>query len=774
MRQRALFGVASGNGAALAPGVRPKPSSHCSEQHKSRRERTGLCAPALTGFAASAAMFLSLLAWAPASSADKSVADQSPNIRHYTDSSRVTEIVIDEVQSPAFDGEEYGDVGQYETIEGRAFGVLDPDDPLNEIIQDIELAPRNADGMVEYMATFFLVKPIDMSRSSGLMWHYVPNRGGRITLPAQNREMGEIGLSSGWQGDNSGGTAQVPGREWVRVPIATNPDGSPITGQILGRIINPEGVASSQIFIHSNPVPYQPMTLDTTQTSLTIIESETRTGETGVTREVPSDQWAWANCSEDNPFPGTPDPTQICVDGGFEPNRVYQVVFTAQDPPVLGIGFAAFRDVGSFFKYELEDDHGNPNPLGDSIKWILARGSSQSGTMLRQFLHLGFNQDTTGRQVQNGTWPWVATRRIGLNFRFAVPDGVMKLYEPGAEGPLWWRRWPDRARDLPTRGILDRCRKTHTCPKIIEHAGATEVWGQRMSLAWVGTDPKTDIPLPPNVRRYYIPSTDHGGGDGSFSLEVPDIPSCPSVGYGMAVLPDNPVPHTETRNALEYHFRNWLMHDIPPPPSVWPRLRGPDPTLVEATKEALGFPTLPGLPPDLPSDFIVPVLDYDFGPDFNYSDTTGIRTVVPPVVKQVLPTLAARVDEDGNELGGVPVVLRDAPLATYLGWNIVADGFHEGQICGYRGGMIPFAKTKEERLANGDPRLSLEERYGDHAGYVKAVREAAANAIAQGFLLPDDAEDLIARAEAATEGWPTGNAGKGDRHRPPRHRHTGS
>jgi hypothetical protein len=702
------------------------------------------CGSVLTGFTASAALLLGLLAWAPASAAEAG-------------RSGITEIVIDEVQSPAFDGQEYGDVGQYETIAGRAFGELDPNDPLNAIIQDIELAPTNANGMVEYMATFFLVKPIDMSKSSGLMWHYVPNRGGRIELPERNREQGDIGLSSGWQGDNSGSTEQVPGREWAQVPIAINPDGSAITGQILGRIINPEGVASSQIFIHSNPVPYEPMTLDTTQASLTIIESETREGETGVTREVPSDEWAWASCSESNPFPGTPDPHQICVDGGFEPNRVYQVVFTAQDPPVLGIGFAAFRDVGSFFKYQAEDDLGTPNPLGDRVRWILARGSSQSGTMLRQFLHLGFNQDTAGRQVQDGTWPWIATRRIGLNFRFAVPDGVMKLYEPGAEGPLWWKRWPDHARDLPKRGILDRCRKTHTCPKIIEHAGATEVWGQRMGATWVGTDAETDIPLPRNVRRYYIPSTDHGGGDGSFSVAPPEgVSDCPSVGFGTAVLPDNPVPHTETRNAIEYHFRNWLMHDIAPPPSVWPRLRGRNPTLVEPTKEAMGFPTIPGLPPELPSDFIVAFLDYDFGPDFNYSDSTGVRTVVPPAIKQVLPILAPRVDEDGNELGGVPVVLRDAPLGTYLGWNIVAEGFHKGQICGYHGGMIPFARTKAERLATGDPRLSLEERYGDHAGYVEAVREAAANAIAEGFLLPDDAEDLIARAEAATEGWPTG------------------
>ena len=111
--------------------------------------------------------------------------------------------------------------------------------------------------------------------------------------------------------------------------------------------------------------------------------------------------------------------------------------------------------------------------------------------------------------------------------------------------------------------------------------------------------------------------------------------------------------------------------------------------------------------------------------------------------------LVPRVDADGNELGGVPVVLRDAPLGTYLGWNITAGGFHKGKICNYAGGMIPFAKTQAERLASGDPRLSLEERYGDHAGYVAAVRAAAANAVTQGFLLQSDADALIAQAAAS-------------------------
>ena len=283
---------------------------------------------------------------------------------------RVTQIVVDTVVSPAFDGDSFGDVGQYETLTGRAFGELDPSDPLNAIIQDIELAPKNANGNVEYEATFFVVKPIEMSKSTGLLWHFVPNRGRRVTLPTARRPLGDIGLSSGWQGDNRGTTSHDrPGADFVKVPIATNPDGSPITGKVMGRIINPEGLESSQMFVHSNPVPYEPATLDTAAATLTVIESETFDGVTGPSHEVPSGDWAWARCNNgvDPDFPGTPDPTQICVQGGFEPNRVYQVVFTAQDPPVLGMGFAAFRDVGSFFKNALEDDSGTPNPLAGQV-----------------------------------------------------------------------------------------------------------------------------------------------------------------------------------------------------------------------------------------------------------------------------------------------------------------------------------------------------------------------------------------------------------------------
>src|ERR1700733_2722841 len=174
---------------------------------------------------------------------------------------RVQKIVIDQKVSPAFEGRSFGSAGQYETLAGRAFGELDPNDPHNAIITDIRLAKRNANGKVDYVSSFFLVKPIDMTKSSHLMWHDVPNRGGRITIVFAERDYGDIGLSSGWQGDNSGNTAPGPTNDYVIVPVARNPDGSAITGLVLGRIVNASGFNSQPLMINSNPVPYKPISL---------------------------------------------------------------------------------------------------------------------------------------------------------------------------------------------------------------------------------------------------------------------------------------------------------------------------------------------------------------------------------------------------------------------------------------------------------------------------------------------------------------------------------
>jgi hypothetical protein len=219
------------------------------------------------------------------------------------------------------------------------------------------------------------------------------------------------------------------------------------------------------------------------------------------------------------------------------------------------------------------------------------------------------------------------------------------------------------------------------------------------------------------------------------------------------------MPQTQTVNALRYHFRNWVMHGTLPPDSVYPTLAKKE--LVQPTKAAIGFPDIPAVlassNPNAPefdvgsnsSPFLMAMLQYDWGPDLNYSENSGFHTFEPPIVRKVINQVVPRTDADGNEVGGVPVVLMQAPLGTYLGWNITASGFHRGQVCNYQGGWIPFAKTLAERMISGDPRLSLTERYGSHAGYVAAVTAAADHIMAQGFLLQADHDSLIAAAAAS-------------------------
>jgi hypothetical protein len=157
---------------------------------------------------------------------------------------------------------------------------------------------------------------------------------------------------------------------------------------------------------------------------------------------------------------------------------------------------------------------------------------------------------------------------------------------------------------------------------------------------------------------------------------------------------------------------------------------------------------VPGVPDSIfqRENFAFPVFDYDWGPQFDHAEASGVPTNVPPVIRKVIPMKVPKADADGNEIGGVPTVLVMAPLGTYLGFNITAGGVHQGQVCNYVGGYVPFARTRAERIARGDPRLSLEERYGSHEGYEAAVRAAALKAFAEGFLLPADRDRLIRQA----------------------------
>ena len=652
---------------------------------------------------------------------------------------RIARIVVEKRESPAYKGQSFGEAGRYEWLRGHAYGELDPKNPLNSIITDIEFAPRNARGMVEYSATFTLVKPVELSKASGVMLYDVANRG-RIALATSLADPGAMAdlfkrgyvlLSSGWQGD----MAPAEGIETISVPIAKSADGSSITGPVLVRFSDMQRGTTTLPVMRGlgsrfpSPVP---VSLDTSQGSLT-----RRASEGSVMAPIKSTDWAFADCSK-TPFPGTPDPAKICVKGGFDPAFLYELVYTAKDPQVLGIGYAATRDLNAFFHHADRDDSGTANPIAGKVSFALARGSSQSGNFLRSFVHLGFNQDEAGNIVWDGINPNIAVRQLAMNLRFASPGGGAELYEPGSDGVVWWNDYKDEARHRPEAGLLARCRVTNTCPKIFETFGSFEFWGLRATPDLVGTNAAQDIPLPPNVRRYYFPGVTHGGGRGGFNTTPPAKPA-------GCELPANPNPSSDSMRALTVALVDWVTKNTAPPPSQYPRLDRGD--LVLPTQAAMHSPMIPGVA--LPDGIINPVFDYDFGPRFRYNDISGVITMLPPAIKQVIPSLVPRVDSDGNETSGVASVQHQAPLGTYLGWNVTAQGYFAGRQCGLNGGFVPFAKTKAERETAGDPRPSLEERYGTHAGYVDAVKRAAERNLRERFLQPDDAARLIAEADAS-------------------------
>ena len=639
---------------------------------------------------------------------------------------RVTRVVIDHRESPAYQGQSFGEAGKYERLSGRAYGELDPKDPLNAIITDLQFAPRNSRGMVEYSATFLLVRPVDLSKASGVLLYEVPNRGNstlaRPAAMAEYFKRGHVVLTSGWQGD----LAPREGLETIAVPIAKNPDGSSITGRVLADFVDMPSQSTSLPILRGRFPAQAPATLDTTKATLTRGISED-----GVLTPLRSADWAFADCTK-TPFPGTPDPGKICVKDGFDPAFRYELVYTAKDPLVLGIGYAATRDVNAYFK------SGEAQELPKKMPFAVAWGNSQSGNFLRSMVHLGFNQDEAGRIVWDGINDNIAVRQLALNIRFAAPGGDKALYEPGSDGVLTWSDYTDEVRHRPAGSLLERCRATDTCPKVFETFGSSEFWDLRASPNLVGTRADRDIPLPPNVRRYYLPGVTHGGGPGGFSAAAPKPPN-------RCELPANPNPSSDTMRALMVALVDWVAKGIAPPPSQYPRLDRHE--LAAPTQAALHSPVIPGVP--LPDNAILKFYDYDFGREFRYNDLSGVISTVPPVIRQTLPNMVPVVDADGNETSGVASVLHQAPLGTYLGWNVFAQGFYKGQNCGLVGGFVPFSGTKAARVAAGDPRLSLEERYGSHDGYVAAVRAAAARQVRARFLLQEDADRLIAQAEAS-------------------------
>jgi hypothetical protein len=617
---------------------------------------------------------------------------------------------------------------RYEIVRGEFFGSLDPADPHNGVITDIAGATRDARGRVGYSATFAIARPIDRTKASGVLFYDVPNRGGSLIAADPN---GHVRVISGWQGDLPAG----PDVQRATVPVAHGAGGQSLTAPVLARFVDMPAGARTIAITGSIGKPTArpvPVSLDTKQARLF------RQGaDTVAPVDIAPGDWSFADCDA-QAFPGRPDPAKLCVRGGFDPAFAYTLVYQGKDPLVLGVGFAATRDLVAYLRSGKPDDVGTPNPTG-AIRWTVASGTSQSGNFLKSFVNLGFNADERGHRVFDGVNPNIAARQVPLNLRFAVPGGAATLYEPGSEGTLWWGRYDDVARGRGTSSLLDRCGASNTCPKVIETFGSAEFWGLRMSPGLIGTDAKADLPLPGNVRRYYFPSVTHGGSySGGF-------PTAGDKGLAICALPGNPNPSIDSLRAAQAMLVSWVRSGKAPPPSRYPTLKAGD--LVEANAAAMGFPSWPGAPS--PDGKLNVFLDYDMGNAFRYHDISGVITPQPPTVRGTIPSRVPRVNADGNETSGVPSVQLQVPLGSYLGWNVQTTGFGKSGGCGFFGGFVPFARTKAERLAAHDPRPSLEERYRDHAGFVTQVRSVVARQQAEGWLRDDDAARLIDQAQAS-------------------------
>jgi hypothetical protein len=382
------------------------------------------------------------------------------------------------------------------------------------------------------------------------------------------------------------------------------------------------------------------------------------------------------------------------------------------------------------------------NPLGDAIQNALIYGASQSGRWIRTFIQLGFNQDEGGGQVFEGAMPHIASNRGAFNVRFAQPTRLSgtqhtEVEFPGAESPATLGATNDKLSHVKA-GQLDRCSNTQNCPVIIQTVSDTEYWQSLMALNTTDYSGTQDFKLPKDVRLFQFSSTHHGGGN---PLAQPPavLPAVPN----NCQLRANSNPYVWHQRALLVALRDWVVKGTTPPASLYSSLKAK--SLVSASQ--ITVPYIPAVNFTL-AGLANQKFYLDRGPDFDVADVSGVMAE-PPVHGAAYAVLLPQVDHDGNDIDGLRNVNVRVPLGTYTGWNIRKAGFSEGDSCDLTGAFIPFFKTKAERVAAGDPRLSLEERYPTHAQYVAAVIAAANDLVSQRLLLSEDAASIISAAQAA-------------------------
>ena len=693
-----------------------------------------------------------------------------------TAEARITRIEITRTEA-AFAGQSFGNVGPYERLIGKAYGEVDPTSASNAVIQDIGLAPRNQRGMVEYVTDIDILRPADRSKGNGVLFFNIVNRGNKGGLALFNADMpfevaannnlasagdgfmqrqGYIIVWFGWQPDVAPGN----GRLTMKVPVARNPDGSSITGLVRSELTTSPLVVppaptttlnlSSGWFTMMATSAYPAVSADNRSPladgflpRLTVRrhEFEPRT-------PIPNSEWSFGACEAGKP--AAVNDTQICYPAGFMPGLLYEVTYRAKDPLVLGLGYAAARDLGSFFKAAANDDAGNPNPVLVPRAQTIVMGTSQSGRFIRSLIHLGFNLDEEGRTVFDGAFPHVGGGLMPLNVRFGQPGRAAGTGEvdrdfPGADFPFSYGSEHDPVTGK-TAGLLDRCLQTNSCPKIAHVATALEMWELRQSLGF--TDPlgMRDLPDPPNVRSYMLASTQHSAAP---------LPLRPAI---LCQQQSNPNPHSWTVRALLQGLVGWIKDDIQPPASARP-------TIAAGTLVAPDQVRFPGIPVTNYDGAARPAVRFlaahnplhvlDYGNEYRAEEAAGVLSgTVPKSGQAQYGVLVPQVDADGNDLDGIRNVYVRVPIGTCTGWNLFNQNFFEDGSCTLQGSFIPFARTRAERIAAGDPRLSLEERYLDTESYVMAVRKAADDLVARRHLLPEDARRLVSEAERGVRSTP--------------------
>ena len=650
---------------------------------------------------------------------------------------RITRIEITSVESPTFEGRTFGSVGPYEKLRGKAYGEVDPTDPHNAVITDIELAPRNANGKVEYSMDIFILKPVDLRRGNHKVFLDMNNRGKMRVLrlndvavtnnPTTAADAGSgfimnLGYSVVGNGWDFGATSEDAGLT-ISLPIAKSPDGSSITG-LSYEYINFNNAKSVRYRL-----AYPTATREKSEATLTV---RVRLGDRPTT--IPATAWEYVDEETIRLLPaGTP----------FEQSHVYEFTYTARDPVVAALGLAATRDFVSFLRHAARDDVGTPNPLAGDVQQTFSFSISQPSRALNDYQTLGFNEDEHRRRVIDGMLKWTGGGSGDqINYRFAqtgrternrqnhlYPEGVFPFAHQALTDHLSGR----------TGGRSARCTVSSTCAKTFEANSSNEYWVKASSLLHSDTRGK-DLADPESVRFYLISGLSHGVGNAT------------SMGICQQFLnPTNPYP---ALRALLIGLDQWVTQGTEPPNSRVPRQA--DNTAVTAAprpgyqsgsvpQEALGWPTIPAV---AYTGLITTRYHLDFGPTF-YKE--GIVSNYPPSLegRPAYPIFVSRVDQDGNELAGIRLPPVEAPVATTTGWALRREGYGLNDGCEGAGQNIPFSKTKAERLATGDPRISLEERYGTHDGYVQAVANAARQLMKQHLLLEEDVQRYIDEAASS-------------------------